>query len=236
MKPSEFLLVLLSAAGIHQSCSWLSNSNVLTFLRNHQGLDWSQRVLTMDDEDADALPLTDISDTDDDSPTDEELESNLGEWDERVATFNSIHIVGRVGNNPEPRFLDDGNVVVNLSLACRRKIHYMERQTEEIKSGEEETDWFALEIWGQTAEFVSKYVQKGTRVGVVGSLQLDDWEDQEVGERRYKAKCIVQDIEILETKAEAELRRSNQRGSSFYTTDDEDEYDSSRGSAGGFFD
>ena len=214
----------------------MTNSNFLAIPRKHQRPNWSQRVLTMDEDDADALPLTDICDTDNEIPTDEELEVNLGEWDERVAAFNSLHIVGRVGNNPEPRFLDDGNVVVNLSLACRRKIHYMERQTEEIKSGEEETDWFALEIWGQTAEFVSKYVQKGTRVGVVGSLQLDDWEDQEVGERRYKAKCIVQDIEILETKAEAELRRSNQRGSSFFTTDDDDEYTSSRGSAGGFFD
>lgn len=236
MNPYLFLVCLLSASGIHRSYSWLVNSNLLRTARKHERLDWSLRVLTMDEDDADALALTDISDTDDEGQTDEELQANLGEWDERVAAFNSLHIVGRVGNNPERRFFDDGNVVVNLSLACRRKIHYMERQAEEIKSGEEETDWFALEIWGQTAEFVSKYVQKGTRLGVVGSLQLDEWEDQEVGERRYKAKCIVQDIEILESKGEAELRRSNQRGSSFFTTDDDDEYDSSRGSAGGFFD
>lgn len=198
--------------------------------------DWTPPTNTNLD---DTFPMADRTsiDADDEIPTDEELEAMLGQWDERVAKFNTLHLVGRVGNNPEPRYFDDGNVVVNLNLACRRKLHYIERQTEGIKSGEEETDWYALEIWGQTAEFVSKYVEKGARVGVVGSLQVDEWKDKESGETRCKAKCIVQDFEILETKAEADLRRSNQRGSSFYTTDDDDndEYDPSRGSAGGFF-
>jgi len=184
----------------------------------------------------DAPELVDVGAVDEDSPTDDELGADLEQWDERVAKFNTLHLVGRVGNTPEPRYFDDGNVVVNLSLACRRKLHYIERQSEGIKSGEEETDWYTLEIWGQTAEFVSKYVDKGARVGVVGSLQVDDWKDKETGEQRCSVKCIVQDVEILETKAEAELRRSNQRGSSFYTTDDDDDvYDPSRGSAGGFF-
>lgn len=177
---------------------------------------------------------------DKDRSTDEELEAKLGDWDERVARFNTLHLVGRVGNNPEPRYFDDGNVVVNLSLACQRNYHYAERQANGIKSGEEETDWYGLEIWGQTAEFVSKYVDKGARIGVIGSLQIDQWADKETGEKRSRAKCIVRELDILETRAEAEARRSNQRGASFYTSSDtatdDDLYDPSRGSQGGFFD
>jgi single-strand DNA-binding protein len=174
---------------------------------------------------------------DDDRPSDEELEAKLGNWDERVARFNTLHLVGRVGNIPEPRYFDDGNVVVNLSLACQRNYHYAERQAQGIKSGEEETDWYGLEIWGQTAEFVTKYVDKGARIGVIGALQIDEWNDKENGEKQRRAKCIVRELDILETKAEAEARRSNQRGVSFYTSDeDEDLYDPSRGSQGGFFD
>ena len=172
----------------------------------------------------------------DNSPSDEDLEAKLGVWDERVPQFNTLHLTGRVGNNPEPRNLDGDNVVVNLSLACQRNYHNMERQTEGIKGGEEETDWYGLEIWGRTAEFVSKYVEKGTRIGVIGTLQIDTWQDK-AGEKQLKAKCIVRELEILETKAEAEARRSSQRGTSFFTSDkDEDLYDPSRGNRGGFFD
>ena len=141
-----------------------------------------------------------------------------------------------MGNIPEPKLFDDGNVVVNLSLAYKRKLRYAERKAKDIKSGEEETDWFGLEIWGQTAEFVSKYVDKGARIGIIGSLQVDEWQDKETGDKRSRPKVIVRDFELLETKAEAEMRRSNNRGSSFYTEDDDDDvYDPSRGSSGGFF-
>jgi single-strand DNA-binding protein len=179
---------------------------------------------------------------DSDSPTDEELEARLGDWDERVAKFNTLHLVGRIGNMPEPRYFDDGNVVVNLSLACQRKLHYGERKAEDIKFGDEETDWYGLEIWGQTAEFVSKFVDKGARVAVIGSLEIDEWTDKTTGEKRTKPKVIVREFDLLESKAEAELRRGNSRGSSFSTADDDDDdddtdtYNPARGSAGGFFD
>ncbi len=237
-------LMILFVSTIHQSCSWSLCPHWTRVLSKRKIHRLMPNFLLMDDLDPinsnqDDFAFPDIGEADDESPTDDEVESMLGQWDERVAKFNSLHLVGRVGNSPEPRYFDDGNVVVNLNLACRRKLHYTERQTEGIKSGEEETDWYALEIWGQTAEFVSKYVQKGARVGVVGSLQVDDWQDKETGEKRCKAKCIVQDLEILESKAEADLRKSNQRGSSFFTNDDDDdddEYDPSRARAGGFFD
>src|SRR5210317_585152 len=91
------------------------------------------------------------------------------------------------------------------------------------------------ELWGQTAEYVSKYVDKGARVGVVGTLQIDEWNDSETGEKRNKPKVIVREFDILETKAESDLRRQNSRGPSFYAGDD-DVYDPSTGSSGGFFD
>lgn len=84
--------------------------------------------------------------------TDEELAATMGEWDERIARFNTIHLTGRVGNNPEPRYFDDGNVVVNLSLATKCKYHGLERKAFDIKAGEEETDWYGLEIWVRTPE------------------------------------------------------------------------------------
>ena len=139
--------------------------------------------------------------------SDDELLAMSGEWDQKIAPFNSVHLTGRIGNDPEARYLDDGKVVVNLSLAVKRKYHPVEWNALNMVSGQEETDWYGLEIWGQTAEFVAKYVDKGSRVGVVGSLEVDEWNDRETGDLRLRAKVIVRDFDILETRAEAEARR-----------------------------
>jgi single-stranded DNA-binding protein len=75
---------------------------------------------------------------------------------------------------------------------------------------------------------------------VVGSLQLDSWTDKATNEPRQRAKVVVRDLDILETKAEAEARRGNRRGPSFYTSDDDDDdndddYSPVSGGSGGFF-
>lgn len=185
--------------------------------------------------------------------SDEELLAASGGWDEKIARYNTISLTGRVGSITEPKYLEDGNkVVVNLSLASKRKYHNMERKFASMANSrdaidEDATDWYGLEIWGPTAEFVTKYVDKGARVSVVGQLQIDSWTDKETGEMRYKAKVVVRDFDILESKAEADLRRNQQqlggstgtysnknnynksaknneqRGRSFYTDDDDDE-------------
>ena len=86
---------------------------------------------------------------DDDRLSDEELEATLEEWDDSVPRFNTVHLTGRIGNDPEPRYLDDGKVVVSLSLAVKRKYNNLERLAKNIQSGQEETDWYGLEIWGR---------------------------------------------------------------------------------------
>ena len=78
--------------------------------------------------------------------SDEELEATLESWDNKIAAFNSVHLVGRVGQDPEARHFDDGKVVVNLSLACTRKYHSLERKELNLPWGDEETDWYGLEV------------------------------------------------------------------------------------------
>ncbi|CAB9506071.1 Single-stranded DNA-binding protein [Seminavis robusta] len=179
---------------------------------------------------------------DDNRLSDEDLEATLTPWDPLKPQFNTVHLTGRIGNDPEARYLDEGKVVVNLSLACRRKYHYMERQYLNIKSGDEETDWYGLEIWGLTAEFVAKYVEKGMRVGVIGSLQEDKWIDKETQEPRNRVKVVVREFDILESRAEGDLRRQRS-GSNNYGNNNQ--YGSGGGGGGpssssagtgGFFD
>lgn len=139
----------------------------------------------------------------------EELEMLATPFDEHLPKINTVTLVGRVGNNPEPRYFDDGKVVLNLSLAVKRKYNSLERKVRNIRSGEEETDWFPLEFWGRDAEYVTNYVEKGSRLGITGSLTQDAWIDKTTGEQRRKPKIIVRHTDILESRAEAELRKGN---------------------------
>jgi single-strand DNA-binding protein len=167
-------------------------------------------------------------------------------WDDSVPTLNQIFVVGRVGQAPETRYLPDNNVVVTLSIALPRYYNYWEREYLQVEYGQEETEWYSLECWGKLGEFVAKNVEKGTRVGVIGAIDQDYYPNKETGKVSTNCKILVQDLDILESKMEAESRKEGgQRGPSFYTSDDDDEDDDNGdfgpgsmqgGSAGGFFD
>ena len=82
--------------------------------------------------------------------------SDYGDFGDSVPKLNSVTLVGRIGQTPNPRYFDNGNVVVNVSLAVTRKYHPLERKVRSIPYGQEETDWFPLEIWGRDAEYCAK--------------------------------------------------------------------------------
>ena len=189
-----------------------------------------------DEKDVSTNTATRSADYNEEEQSIDEMEAMMGPFDEHLPKLNSVTLVGRVGNEPEPKYFDDGKVVLNLSLACKRKYHPLERKVREIKSGEEETDWFSLEIWGRDAEYVANYVDKGARMGITGSLVQDSWIDKVSGGKRRKAKIVVRQVDVLESRAEAELRKSNRGLSSGRQYDDEDDNDGPRSAGtGGFF-
>jgi single-strand DNA-binding protein len=148
------------------------------------------------------------------TPSEALYELGEDEFDEIVPKINSATLVGRVGQDPQPRYFEDGKCVLRLSLAVKRKYHPLEYQFYGIRSGEEETDWFNLELWGRDAEYAGKYVTKGARIGVTGTLEVDCWRDKMTGEEKSSPKIVVRHLDILETKAEAELRQGRSRGGS----------------------
>eukprot|EP00978_Attheya_sp_CCMP212_P002184 scaffold4473_cov55-Attheya_sp.AAC.2 len=178
------------------------------------------------------LPAFGMDDEEEEEEMTAEALSDLsGPFADHIPKFNVVTLSGRVGNPQlEPKYFDDGKVVLSLSLAVKRKYHPLERRAYNIKSGDEETDWFALEIWGRDAEYAAKYVEKGSRIGVTGSLVVDNWTDRATGEPRSRPKILVKQLDILETKAEANLRRNNvqQRGSGGYNSNQGGQYNQQR--------
>lgn len=77
-------------------------------------------------------------------------------------SYAQITLVGNVGNDPELRYTPAGLAVCNFSLAVNRK----RGKGDERK---EETTWWRVAVWGNTAETVNQYVTKGKQILVEGS-------------------------------------------------------------------
>jgi len=99
-------------------------------------------------------------------------------------SMNRVTLLGRLGNDPEVRSIQDGTQVANFSLATSEKW--------KDKNGEkqEKTEWHRCVAWGKTGENIGKYFKKGSEILVEGSLQTRSWDDKE-GNKRYTTEIKV---------------------------------------------
>jgi single-strand DNA-binding protein len=79
--------------------------------------------------------------------------------------FQQIILVGNLGRDPEMRYTPNGVPVANFSLAVGRRWSGQDGQPQE------KTTWFRVTAWRRTAETVSQYLTKGSKVLVVGELE-----------------------------------------------------------------
>ncbi len=112
-------------------------------------------------------------------------------------SINVVHLVGRVGTNPDMKYFDSGNVICRLTLAVDRR---------KRDSG---PDWFNLELWGKTAEIANSYVRKGKQIAVRGSLKMDSWNDSSTGKPRSRPVINVDDLQLLGSKRDSEAEMMN---------------------------
>ncbi len=82
--------------------------------------------------------------------------------------YQKIVIVGRLGRDPEMRYMPDGTAVTSLSVATDRR--WTDKATGKPV---EETTWFRVSVWGRQAETANQYLSKGRMVLIEGHLRPD---------------------------------------------------------------
>ena len=105
--------------------------------------------------------------------------------------LNKGVIMGRLARDPELRRTQAGVSVTSFRIACDRDF--------KSQSGEKETDWIDIVAWRNTAEFVSKYFQKGRVAIVEGRLQTRDWTDKD-GNRRTAVEVVADNVYFGDSK------------------------------------
>lgn len=85
----------------------------------------------------------------------------------------SVGLIGRLGADPDIKYFESGACLASFSLAVDR-------------GKDTPPNWFAVKLWGRTAEIAANYLRKGSQVGVYGQLGQESWQDRTTGEGREK--------------------------------------------------
>jgi single-strand DNA-binding protein len=101
--------------------------------------------------------------------------------------FNRVMLLGNLGADPELRFTQSGQAVLNLRLATTES--YLDKD----KVRRERTDWHSVVVWGKRGEALAKILAKGSSIFIEGSLRTSSYDDRD-GNKRYKTEVIANNV------------------------------------------
>jgi len=112
--------------------------------------------------------------------------------------MNKTILTGRPTTDIELKQTASGAAVVTFALAVRKW------------GKDNESDFINIVAWNKTAEFASRYVHKGDRIGLVGRIQSRNFDGKD-GKKVYVTEVIAEEIELLERKKTAsETKETNE--------------------------
>ncbi len=110
--------------------------------------------------------------------------------------MNKVYLIGNLTRDPETRVTQSGATVCNFSIAVNRRFR-------NAQTGQQETDYFNVVAWRQLGELCSRYLAKGRKAAVVGSIQTRTYEAKDGG-KRTAFDIVADEVEFLSAKGSAE--------------------------------
>ena len=113
--------------------------------------------------------------------------------------INKAVIVGTLGKDPEIKYAENGNAVVNVSVATNES--WKDRETGEAQ---ERTEWHRIVMFGRLGEIASQYLKKGSQAYFEGRIQTSKWQDDN-GNDRYSTQIVASEMQMLGRRPESEV-------------------------------
>jgi single-strand DNA-binding protein len=113
--------------------------------------------------------------------------------------MNKVILIGRITKDPEIKLTTNQTKYTNFTVAVDRKI--------KDQDGQRQTDFINCVAWKQTAEFINKYFQKGSRIGVSGSIQTRNFEKD--GQKVFITEVLVEEAEFVESRSQSESQHQD---------------------------
>ena len=120
-----------------------------------------------------------------------------------MSSVNKVILIGNVGSDPDVRYLERGVAIANFNLATTERGYTMQNGTQVP----DKTDWHAIVLWRNLAEWAERNIRKGMKLYVEGKLQTRTWEKD--GQRRSKTEVIAENIQILYRPQEYQQQRDD---------------------------
>ncbi len=114
--------------------------------------------------------------------------------------MNKAILVGNLTRDPESKQIPSGVSCATFTVACNRR--YVNQQ------GVREADFLSCVAWRGQADFVLRYLKKGSKVAVEGTIQTRSYDAQD-GSKRYVTEISVDQIESLSSRGEGQSRDDN---------------------------
>ena len=109
--------------------------------------------------------------------------------------MNKVYLIGNLTRDPELSETPSGIALCRFSIAVNRNYS--------SSDGERQTDFFNITVWRTQAENCGRYLKKGSKVAVVGSLQNRSYEDKD-GNKRQVTDIIANEVEFLSVRTQGE--------------------------------
>lgn len=106
---------------------------------------------------------------------------------------NHVQLLGNLGSEPELKTINTEQSVVSFSFAT----HY--NRTNDAGRKEKQTEWHRCVAFGSCASLISKYLKKGSKAMLVGSLRSRSYEPKQ-GEIKYITEIVVSEVVFLDNK------------------------------------
>ena len=104
--------------------------------------------------------------------------------------MNKVILIGRLTKDPEVKNTASQVTVCRFTIAVDRKF--------KDQNGQRQADFISCVAWRQTANFISSYFHKGSKIAVVGSIQTRTYDDQS-GQKRYVTDVVVDEAEFVDS-------------------------------------
>lgn len=110
--------------------------------------------------------------------------------------LNKVILIGRLGRDPETRFMANGEAVCNFSVATS------EKYTDKNDQRQEATEWHNVTMYRKLAEIAGQYLTKGSQVYLEGKIKSRKYTDKN-GVERTAYEIIANEMKMLGGNSQA---------------------------------
>ena len=117
--------------------------------------------------------------------------------------INKVILVGTLGNDPDMKYMSNGDAVANISIATSES--WKDKATGEKV---EKTEWHRVVLFKRLGEIAGEYLKKGSKVYIEGKLETKKWQDQN-GQDRYMTQVKASELQMLDFGNKNEPAKQN---------------------------